>query len=307
MVKKRNSNWASYTIYIILFLILLAVSGLIQFVSADFDFSAIMTATYWLKTASGAGSGLGAFIIFALFRRDTKVSKDETYNEDLEELETTIKGNVGPDFPEFTELETREFKKQAWILKMEMKLQRKTGRMSSRVLKAKRLIEKQDERFLNSRNPFKILLKAKAQRKINRINKLKLQKTAAWVEENIDYVRIKHASITQGEIINGQKGPSNPTKLINNNPLGYIFRERIPVILFMTAIQGLYNALIIFSGVSTMAMWLAIIFQLLTIFINVAIGINYGNTLFQKIDKNNLMVRKNFLMKYLMWTKKKDK
>lgn len=238
-----------------------------------------------------------------MMRRDAKVSLDATYNEDLTELNTTIKGNVGPDFAAFTEYETRQLKIEAWLLHVEEKLQKRQKKASLKTLQAMRLIETKDPAFMESN---KFLLKRrrkKALRHIERLDLIKLQKTPEWIEANIDYIKIQHASITQGEIINGYRGTSSKTKLIDNNAMGYILKEKLPVMTVMITIQALYNALVVISVVSTISMWLAIIFQLATIFINVAIGLNYGATLFNKLDKNNLLVRRTYIMKYLMWTK----
>lgn len=35
-IKSRKVNWGTYTVYVLLFLALLAVNGLIQFISASF-------------------------------------------------------------------------------------------------------------------------------------------------------------------------------------------------------------------------------------------------------------------------------
>jgi hypothetical protein len=55
------------------------------------------------------------------------------------------------------------------------------------------------------------------------------------------------------------------------------------------------------------AVWMGVIFQLVTIFINVGIGLNYGSTLFKKLDANNLLTRKQYIMRYLIWKKKPKK
>lgn len=52
---------------------------------------------------------------------------------------------------------------------------------------------------------------------------------------------------------------------------------------------------------------MGIIFQLVTIFMNVGIGLNYGSTLFKKIDLNNLLTRKQYIMEYLIWKKQPKK
>ena len=52
---------------------------------------------------------------------------------------------------------------------------------------------------------------------------------------------------------------------------------------------------------------MGIIFQLVTIFMNVGIGLNYGATLFKKIDLNNLLTRKQYIMEYLIWKKQPKK
>ena len=111
-VAQKKVSVAGFVVYIVLFMALLAVNGLANFVIAKFDIATILTATYWLKTVTGSASGLFAFIIFALMRRDVKVAKDEQYNKDLTDLNSAIAQKVGPDFPAFTATETRQNKKR---------------------------------------------------------------------------------------------------------------------------------------------------------------------------------------------------
>lgn len=144
-------------------------------------------------------------------------------------------------------------------------------------------------------------MRSKVKRKLRKIEGLREQLTPEWIERNIDYVRIKHPSITQGEIINGHRGPANNNKLIDNNAMGMIFKRRLPMILITTTIQAFFNALVIIQLQGTLAMWIAIIVQLFTIFMNVAFGLNYGKTLFHELDENNLLVRQNYIVKYLVW------
>ena len=136
-------------------------------------------------------------------------------------------------------------------------------------------------------------------RKIHKRERIEERLTPEWIDKHIDYIKIKHGSVTPGEIINGEKGTVT-TQVINNNAVGDILKTRTPLIMMNVAIQAVFNALVVIGAVSTIAMWLAIIVQLVTIFTNVAFGLNYGKVLFAKLDKNNLLNRKNFLMKYLM-------
>lgn len=104
-----------------------------------------------MKTATGTGSGLGAFIIFSMLRRDSKVAYDKKYNENLDDLNRTVKeGMVGPDLGEFCEIETREMKINSWRISIEYKIQKVSNSMNNRQLKAKRLIEEGDEKFEKS-------------------------------------------------------------------------------------------------------------------------------------------------------------
>ena len=75
------------------------------------------------------------------------------------------------------------------------------------------------------------------------------------------------------------------------------------MILLSVTLQAAYHALVIYQVADVAAVWLGIIFQLITIFMNVGIGLNYGNTLFKKIDLNNLLTRKQYVMEYLIWKK----
>lgn len=79
------------------------------------------------------------------------------------------------------------------------------------------------------------------------------------------------------------------------------------MILLTVALQAAYHALSIQEVVDPTSVWMGIIFQLITIFMNVGIGLNYGNTLFKKIDFNNLSTRKQYIMEYLIWKKQPKK
>ena len=77
----------------------------------------------------------------------------------------------------------------------------------------------------------------------------------------------------------------------------------MPVIMLSVTLQAGYHALVIYQVEDPAAVWLGIIFQLVTIFMNVGIGLNYGNTLFKKLDLHNLLTRKQYIMEYLIWKK----
>lgn len=77
----------------------------------------------------------------------------------------------------------------------------------------------------------------------------------------------------------------------------------MPVILLSITLQAGYHALAIYQVADPASVWLGIIFQLVTIFMNVGIGLNYGNILFKKLDLNNLLTRKQYIMEYLIWKK----
>lgn len=283
-IKIRKTNWGTFTIYIMLFLVLLAANGLVNFIIADFDWGVVNDPTYWFKTVTGSASGLFAFILFSLLRRDSKVVRDEIYNKEVEELNKVISSSVGSDFVEFVAAENRILKIETWKQNIQDQITKWNDKVSARVLLEKRLKPEEQSK--------------KTRKSLDKLDKLNSQLNPKWIEENIDYIKIKHPKITVGEIINGERGASN-TKLIDNNVMGLILKERVPIIVVNVAIQILYNSLQ-FAGVqSTAAMWLNIAIQLITIFTNVAIGLNYGTTLFLKLDKNNLLVRKNYVMKYL--------
>ena len=79
------------------------------------------------------------------------------------------------------------------------------------------------------------------------------------------------------------------------------------MILLTVTLQAAYHALAIQQVANPASVWMGVIFQLTTIFMNVGIGLNYGNTLFKKLDLNNLLTRKQYVMEYLIWKKKPKK
>ena len=154
--------------------------------------------------------------------------------------------------------------------------------------------------------PFKKLWifrrKRRATRWLNKLNKIKEKLDSEWIEENIDYRKIKYPDITPSEILTGERNNSTK-KIIDNNAFKHIFKDRIPLIATTTTAQAFYHALNIVQAVNPASIIMGVIVQLTTIFINVGVGLNYGNTLFKKLDKNNLFTRKTYLMGYLKWKK----
>jgi hypothetical protein len=120
-ITQRNSNKGNFALYIILFIVLLALNGVLNFIVANFIWSTILTASYWLKTIAGAGSGLGAFIIFAFMRRDALTLNDAIFNQEVDELNTIIREKVADDFTDYIAYENREMKKAKWRQKYENK------------------------------------------------------------------------------------------------------------------------------------------------------------------------------------------
>jgi hypothetical protein len=299
-INSRKVGFGTFATYTVLFLLLMGVNGMLNFVAADFDWSIVSTSTYWLKTLAGVGSGLGAFAIFSFLSRDIKVAKDADYNKDLDILNKTIDESVGPDFPDFTAEETRNMKKEAWRNKIELKIANWNKHITSRMLRWIQLIKKDK---LPRKTIFNFIVIARAHRKLNKLNKLYERRTPAWIEENIDYVKVVHSTITPSEIINGEKG-SQSRKIIDNNAIAHILRDRSFMIILTTAIQAFYHALVISKATDLTALALTLIVQFITIFMNVAFGLNYGKTLFRRLDKNNLLTRKNYIMKYLSKGKK---
>jgi hypothetical protein len=111
--------------------------------------------------------------------------------------------------------------------------------------------------------------------------------------------------VSVGEIVNGEKSTSNK-KIIDNGAIQLVIKDRLPFILLTVGLQSAYHALTISQSQDLATVWMGIIFQLVTIFINVAIGLNYGSILFKKLDTNNLLTRRQYIMEYLVWKTKKN-
>lgn len=133
-IANRKVSKSNYVIYILLFVALLAVNGLLNFIVASFDPTIFTSATYWVKTFTGAASGLGAFIIFAYMRRDTLIAHNTSYNDNLSELNKIVKSNVDQTISPFVGFKNFEAKRQAWTDSTSHKLQRHHDRASQRIL-----------------------------------------------------------------------------------------------------------------------------------------------------------------------------
>lgn len=291
-IKTKKTSKTMFLVYIVMFGLLLAVNGLISFISADFDWSIIRSATYWFKSLTGASSGLFAFIIFALMRRDKLLITDEQYDKDIAALNLAIDGNMDTDFADFVANENRLLKIEAWKQEIQNKMVKWNNKVPARVL-------------INTRLP-RDQWRRRTREWMRKFETYEEQMSDEWIDKNINYMKILYASITVGEIVNGQKKPSTK-KIIDNNAIGLILKERMPLIMINIALQIAYNAFIFYKIESTIAMWMAIVMQLFTIFINVSFGYVYGNTIFTKIDKNNLMTRRNFIIKYLKMKQNKER
>ena len=304
----RKVSKGNFALYIILFIVLLALNGVLNFIVAELIWTTLLTASYWLKTIAGAASGLGSFIIFAFMRRDTTILNNETYNQEYEELNGIISTEVDDDFSDYIAYENREMKKQRWRQKWQNKKTKWQDKIPARILNAIKLLKEDKWDFQipwwRLFKKLKLFIRkhraAKWQKKLDKINE-RLSKE--WIEENIDYQKIKYPDITPSEILTGErKDQSN--KIIDNNAFSHIFRDRMPIIGLTLFAQAGYHALNIVQAINPAGLIMGIAVQLSTILINAVTGNSYGNTLFKKLDHNNLYTRRSYLMGYLKWKKK---
>lgn len=194
---QRQVSWGNFTLYIVLFVALLALNGFINFVVADFDTAIFFDPTYWLKTATGSASGLAAFIIFAFMRRDNKILNDKDFTLDVNELNTIVRGEVGPDFPDFIAEKNLASKIIKWKEKMENKLTRWHNRVPSRVLYNIKRLEEDEE--WGTKIPwwrifkryFTYKAKKRATKWIRKKSKFKLYLTEEWISKNIYYRKVR--------------------------------------------------------------------------------------------------------------------
>jgi hypothetical protein len=317
-VAAKKASLGNFILYISLFIVLLILNGFMNFVAASFTLGVILTATYWLKTVTGSMSALGAFIIFAFLRRDTKLINDPIYNEKLVAVNGTVSGNVGPDFPEFIAMKNENSKSLKWREKMQNKLTKWGNKVPARVLKNIKKIKDNPEwpdkskwvKFKRLHRLYWTLCgqirwffaKRRANRWTAKRDKILLQLTDVWILENIHYIKVKYPETTPGEIMNGERNTSTG-KVIDNGAIKHILQDRLPLILVITMLQMAFNALVIIGATNPVGMWMAVVFQLATILLNVGTGLHYGNKLFIVLDMNNLTTREQYLMEYLIWKK----
>ncbi len=315
-VAGKKASLGNFVLYISLFFVLLALNGFMNFVAASFSLGTILTATYWLKTITGSMSALGAFIIFSFLRRDTKLMNDPKYNDKLDVVNSTVSGNVGPDFPDFIAEKNENSKSLKWKEKQQNKLTKWHNRVPARVLLNIKKIKDEPNypdksKWLKFKRLRKLywalfgklrwtLAKRRANRWTRKLNKINLHLTSEWINENIHYIKVKYPQTTPGEIMNGERN-SSTTKVIDNGAVGHILKDRMPLILITTALQAGFNALVIIGSANPVGMWMGIIFQLATILLNVGTGLHYGNKLFVMLDMNNLSTREQWLLEYLIW------
>jgi hypothetical protein len=317
-VAGKKASLGNFILYISLFAVLLVLNGFMNFVAASFSLATILTATYWLKTVTGSMSALGAFIIFSFLRRDTKLINDPEYNKKLAVVNTTVSGKVGPDFSDFIAHKNENSKSIKWREKMQNKLTKWGNKVPARVLRNIKKINDESNypdksKWLKFKRLRKLywalfgqikwaLQKRRANKWSRKLAKIKLQLTNEWILEHIHYIKIKYPETTPGEIMSGQRSSSN-NRIIDNGAVHHILKDRLPLIMITTALQAGFNALVIIGAQNPVGMWMAVIFQLATILLNVGAGLHYGNKLFVMLDMNNLITREQYLMEYLTWKK----
>lgn len=304
-VARKKSNKGGIAIYLILFVLLLALNGVLNFIVASFTLTTLLSASYWLKTIAGASSGLGAFIIFSFMRRDSLTLNQETYNAELDELNNIVSESVDDDFPLFIAQDNREMKKTAWTTKWQNKKLKWTKKVKASVLRDIKIIKEDKWNFnIPKWRLFKRWLVHKRRKKalkwIAKLDNIEEKLSPKWIEENIDYRKVSYPDVTPAEILTGERNNS-VKRIIDNNAFRHIFRDRLPLILLTTTLQALYHALNIIQAVNPASVIAGVIVQLATLFINAAVGFNYGTTLFKKLDRTNLFTRRNYIMRYLKW------
>ena len=309
-ITKKKTSRGGFALYIILFVGLIALSGVLNFIIAEFSLAVILTASYWVKTITSALIGLGSFVLSSFMRRDAKLYKDEVFNASIDELNDTINNQVGDDFSEYIAHMNRLEKIKAHRTKQENKLTKWNNRVRAKTLIAIKLIEDGKwEALTEAIKPhrlFKRLFTYRRYRKATKWSrkraKIKLKLTNEWIEDNIDYTKVKYSDITRSEILTGERSNING-RIIDNSALRHIAKDRLPVIMTTTLLMAVYHSLNFVEAINPIGLILGALIQLVMIGTNAVLGFNYGETLFRKVDQNNLFIRKEYVMGYLKWRK----
>lgn len=280
----------NYVLYIALFLSLLLSLGVINWAGADFRRDILTDGSFWLDTVSKSLSFLGSYILATLWRRDSIILKEPTYDELKVEVKQLSDMLVDADFPDFISRYNRRSKIESWK-------DVKTHELDKHINKANQVIL-DDLRLPPSE------WSKKTTRWVDKREKLKEELTPEFIEENIDYKIIKYPAVTVSEVQAGIRTIVPEGSLLKKGYVRHIVRERWTWVIGNILINAFLASIIIKEGQWGAAEFLNLLIIISGFLINITMGFRNGEDHYEQIDLYNLNTRK---MIFIEWGFEREK
>jgi hypothetical protein len=275
----------NFIVYLILFVTLLSLMGMVNAVIADFNPGTLRQGQFWLLTVTTTLSYFSAFVLSTLSLRDYMLLKNETFLTMDNEINNIKSTGVDSDFPEYIHDFNKQNKIQSHVEITRNKLSKHTYKIPNIVVDELKLSE--DKQSNKTKKWFK--------KKSDLLEML----TKEWIDENIDYHRVVYPRVTPTEVLTGVEQIESRKKLIEERIGWQIFKDRALYIIVNIVSNAFFASLILTPDTWTVEHTTRLLIQIVGLLINISTGIAYGAQLFKKIDINNAQQRKIILIKYL--------
>ena len=274
----------SYVFYIILYVAIFAFVGIFNLAVAQWNTDILTSAQYWSQTAINSATYIAAFQVSLHLGADLAEASNKQYQRvNSSVIEASAKVDDG--FTDFVYWDNMSRKTKAWKDKLSNQLIR-----------------------LNNKMPHKVLMESKKDRSewgwrtrrwMRKKQRLKEQLDPQWIKENIEYLKVDYPKYSPQEILTGNKKYSNRKRLLEDGMFKKAFGKRVAVIVTTSIISAFLASLAFTGSIFSMVALIAILAQFILIIVNMIIGIKQGIKGFEEVKLNNLMTRRQVLVKYL--------
>lgn len=311
--------------YILLMLVTFLITGFAEFITQDFDWRVFISPDYWFNVVLVAVGGFCMAFASTLFFAQNIKEKDKynKFKEANNKLALITPNIQDTDLDLFLEEENNKRKIQAYLLKMNKKIEKIDKKMKSedilqyaKIIKAqknfKKITEKEDGTCIEEKMNFedyniaslelineKWVTSEKARKKVE----ILLLMHPDYVEENIKYYHIKYKKITHKLISVGYQGKGDDD--MPNNSMVVLTNALLPRSLFSI---GVTTILLSFAFDIASLSWLAILPVLVKtggLLSHFLYGKNFSETYVEQVDLYNILVKIRWLTRFAEWKMKK--
>lgn len=145
---------------------------------------------------------------------------------------------------------------------------------------------------------------------INKKRKLLEQKSDAWIEKNIDFVKIDYDYISRSLITNGclipkkKKGTKSTKDYITKQKATKVFADVAPQYLISIGATVFFGLFTLEAVKGSVENWLTFFFKMMILAFNFAKGDDYADVFHREVTLNDLQFRIEMIKKYKAWSSK---